>query len=93
MLVENMAVQETCKTGAPKLGACGILPGNGRRRLVVKDESLNTCPKTWQLKTPGYAEKNPKLRDTNELLQTTSAFFASEPGPQTSVMTRFIDEY
>ncbi|MDK8576773.1 hypothetical protein QP905_00145 [Corynebacterium pseudodiphtheriticum] len=40
----------------------------------MKDESLNTCPKTWQLKTPGYAEKNPKLRDTNELLQTTSAF-------------------
>lgn len=39
-------------------GARGILPGNGRRRL----------------KTPGYAEKNHKLRDTNELLQTSSAF-------------------
>ncbi|WP_242720767.1 transposase [Corynebacterium pseudodiphtheriticum] len=82
ILAENMSMQEACKTVAPKRGARGIPPGNGRRWLVVKDESLNTCQKTWQVKTPGYTEKNHKLRDTNELLKAASAFFASEPGPK-----------
>ena len=67
-------MQETCKTVAPKLGISWHTAQQWAQGLVVKDEPLNTWQKTWQLKTPGYAEKNHKLRDTNELLQATSAF-------------------
>lgn len=73
-------------------GARDILPGNGRRRLVVKDESLNTCRKTWQLKIPGHVVKTTSYGTPMSCCKLAQLFHV-RTRPTTSVMIRFIDEH
>ena len=77
IVAENMSVQEACKIVAPKLGVSRHTARQWAQAARREGRVTDPLPEDFVAKVTKLRRENHKLRDTNELLNSTSAFFAS----------------
>ncbi|HAT1171973.1 IS3 family transposase [Corynebacterium striatum] len=93
ILAENTSTQEACKIVAPKLGVSWHTARQWTQAARREGRVTERLPEDLVAEVAKLRRENPELRDTNELLKAASAFFRVGTRPQTSEMTRFIDEH
>ena len=80
-LSENMSMQEACKIVAPKLGVSWHTARQWTQQ-ARRDGDVTRAEEDAITENARLRRENHKLRDTNELLKASSAFFASELDPK-----------
>ncbi|MDK4290847.1 transposase [Corynebacterium pseudodiphtheriticum] len=76
ILTQNLSLQQACKIVAPKLDFHGTRQDNGRRRLVVKDESLN-LPEDLAAENARLRREKPQATRHKRVVESCLGFFAS----------------
>lgn len=82
ILAENISAQAACKIVAPKLGVSWHTARQWTQAARREGRVTERLPEDFAAENARLRREIHKLRDTNELLQAASAFFASEPGPK-----------
>ena len=76
ILAENMSMQSACQAVAPKLGVSWRTARQWAQQ-ARRDGDVTRAEEDVIAENARLRRENHKLRDTNELLQAASAFFAS----------------
>ena len=74
-------MQQACKIVAPKLGVSWYTARQWTQQ-ARRDGGVTRAEEDVIAENARLRRENQELRDTNELLKTASAFFASEPDPK-----------
>jgi len=82
MLAENMSMLEACKIVAPKLSVSWYPDRKWAQAARRERRTTDPLPEDLVAEVAKLRRENQELRDTNELLKASSAYFASELDPK-----------